>query len=58
MSDALIAAYAEFKRLLIAEKGRDGAAEVLAFAAAWMLAEAEHERGGNVVEFRKPRDAA
>ena len=54
MSDELMRAYSDFKRLLIDERGRDGAAEALEFAAAVARAEANVEASNtNVVPFKR-----
>lgn len=60
MSDELLEAWANFKRLLLEEHGRQGTAETLEFAAAFARAEADVElrAAGNVVELRRPKDAA
>lgn len=52
MSDDLLRAWAEFKRLLIEDRGREAGADLLDFAAAMMRAEARAERG-NVIPFKK-----
>lgn len=58
MSEDLMRAYSEFKRLLVDERGRAGAAEALEFAAAVARAEAAVEASQtNVVPFKR-EDAA
>lgn len=57
MSDELAELWADFKAAAIAEKGREGAAELLELGANVLRAEAATERG-NVVPFAKPGAAA
>ena len=55
MNEPLLTAWAEFKRLLIEDRGRVEGAELLEFAASMLRAEARIERG-NVIVF--PKDDA
>lgn len=58
MSEDLIRLYSDFKRALVAERGRAGAADVLEFAAAWARAEADSDTANtNVIPFKR-EDAA